>query len=72
MPFYNNRCKKCAKEIEVIRNLSEHDKPPQSDEIGTEEEPKCTHEWEIIIGRVSTVKGATWGGGKGNWNSNDW
>lgn len=70
MPFYNNRCKKCMREVEVVRNMSEHTVPPKEDEIGKEEEPTCTHDWEIIIGRVSTVRGPGWGS-KGNWG-NEW
>ena len=51
--------------IEVIRTVSEWDKPPTEEETEGKEGP-----WvRVISGGVDFRRGKNWSGGKGFWNS---
>jgi predicted nucleic acid-binding Zn ribbon protein len=67
MPQYEWRCDACKVETTVIRSFQEYKEPPTEDEVPKSDTP-CSHVWERLIGRgQTTVKGASWGPGKGYW-----
>lgn len=56
MPMYLWACKKCAKETEVVRSISEYQTPPQEDDgeglvycTVDEKNGAVEHEWERRI-----------------------
>jgi len=70
MPLQEFRCKKCRKEVEVIRSLKEFDKEPEEGCDCPEGEGP---EWQKFLSKPPTSNyGAGWspygsGKGKGNW-----
>lgn len=65
MPLYDYRCQVCDAEVQVLRSLSEHDKLPEEHETSTTEDH--AHDWVKQLGAVRTIKGRSWGPGKGHW-----
>jgi hypothetical protein len=74
MPIYQYRCKTCGTDAEVIRSLADSEVVPTA----AEEDPTtryhghqdaCAdgHAWEKLLGVVKTIKGRSWGRGKGHW-----
>lgn len=73
MPMYNYKCVKCELLVEVMRNISEHDRVPEASELPSEAEipvdRKCeAHEWKKQIGKTSfKLRGYGWSN-TGYWN----
>lgn len=71
MPLYRWKCKTCEGTVEVLRSFGDYEKGPEPDEVPEGfkcRDPEGGHDFErTISGKVNVVKGAGWGGGKGNW-----
>lgn len=70
MPIYNWECKACGQSAEVIRPLSRFDEPPTGEEAPPPVEAcgPAGHTWERIhTSAPRTIKGPSWGPGKGSW-----
>lgn len=70
MPIFDYKCRKCNLEVDVLRSISESDKPPvegEGEEV-TKDCPQAPHEWrKQIKTKITVQKGWGWGGGKGHW-----
>ena len=54
MPLYTWICKKNQFKIEVIRNFTEYERPPEKDELPKDQQ-ELEHEWERIIWGTQTL-----------------
>ena len=51
MPYYVYECSACGEQVEVLRSMSDYQRPPDETEVGEDED--CSHDFQRIIKDVS-------------------
>lgn len=50
-PVYCYECSECGEQVEVLRSISDYDRPPDETEVGEDED--CSHQFKRIIKDVA-------------------